>query len=165
MRSTEDIEKSLDKSKDEIKYEVVAHLLKSAIDSLVKESKWFTSIGLALLGFYSALLIQLKLSEIEPINLTALIALLLVGISLISGFWIKLCSMKEDIVDDLLPAIMKIFEKKLEVNLDDRPRRKTPDEVVESISKSLPTSLIIVQATTLFAAIVVVCFYLLNFLI
>ena len=49
--SKKELIETLDQRLNDKKEEIAANLLKVAVERIVKESKWFTSIGLALLGF------------------------------------------------------------------------------------------------------------------
>ena len=176
--SEEKLIETLDQRLNDKKEKIAANLLKVAVERVVKESKWFTSIGLALLGFFSALLIQLKLAEIQPLNLIAVVAILSLVISLGSGFWIKLCSMRDDIGDDLesiieellIPSIkdkLKDFNKSdvLGTSNQETKEKSDSDKILESVADSLPNRLIILQGISLFISIISVFIYLMNFLL
>ena len=180
--SEEKLIETLDQRLNDKKEEIAANLLKVAVERIVKESKWFTSIGLALLGFFTALLIQLKLADIEPLNFNAIVALVPLVISLGAGFWIKLCSMKDDILKNVKPVLGKLIDVTIKNTLNDFKEfeieptsdKNTPekgdeeqindvDQIIESVS--LPSGLIIIQSSTLLISIVAVFIYLIYFIL
>ncbi|WP_138431869.1 hypothetical protein [Fodinibius saliphilus] len=176
--SKEEIIETVDEVFKTQKREIAANIIKAAFERLVDESKWFTSIGLALLGFFTALLVQLKLAEIQPLNFNAIVALLALIISLGSGFWIKLYSMKDDIVKKLKPVIEGLVLNSIKEELEDIngfeieeisdneiEDKKGAEEIIDSISNSLPSGLIIIQGSTLFISVVSVFIYLMHFIL
>lgn len=180
--SEEKLIETLDQRLNNKKEEIAANLLKVAVERIVKESNWFTSIGLALLGFFTALLIQLKLADIQPLNFNAIVALVTLVISLGAGFWIKLCSMKDDILKNLKPVLVKVIDATIKNTLNDfeeleieetfdedsqeksdKKKLKDADQILESVS--LPSGLIIVQGSSLVISIIAVFIYLMYFIL
>lgn len=138
-------------------------------------STWVTNSSLALLGFYFALLIQFKLSEVNYLNYTTFFPFGTLVISLLLGFYLKIRHEFRGAIAKLLEILNEIYkfteavgeklaEKGTEKNEDDFPIEKLTSFLDEA-RYDLPINLITTQFYFLAISVLWIVYCLIKFLL
>jgi hypothetical protein len=179
-QESEIVVKKEDLGEEWYRIDEVEKMLEDIKRRYLKEPTWVMNTSLALLGFYLALLIQLKLANYDVGNFGAMLPLITLALAIIIGFYIKYHFHYDTMIRDGLNAykelfdFIKILDKKfIEKGAEPEFAKEHKDllskfnkiiDHIDSKIREIPHNLISIQSSLFTASLLLVAYYLIRFL-